>query len=509
VAEYTTIGAVDLGSNSFYCQIARVVNGHSLPLDGLRDTVRLADGLDDNKQLDEASQARAIACLQRFGERLRGFDASDVRALGTNTFRVAKNAPAFLKKAQAALGFPIEIIAGREEARLIYLGVSHSLPPSDERRLVVDIGGGSTEFIIGEGHKPVRLDSLYMGCVTYSRRFFKDGKLTKRAFKEADLAARAELQHIVADFSHGNWAHAIGSSGTAKALAQLLPALGYGESGITAEGLARLREQCLRWGDIARIEIDGLREDRRAVLPGGLAIMSAVFDELNIEHMKAAEGAMREGILLDMVGRSRRHDPREATIVQFMQRYHVDEAQARRVSQLAVSLYQRLMDETTSDTVGATELAWAAQLHEIGISVAYGGYHKHSAYIAANADMPGFTREEQKSISGLLLTHRRSLRKLPLEVAEPLDWVKVFALRLAVLFCQRRANITPRILSARASVKAGENKFRLALDPAWLAKNPLTNAVLHEEISEWEKAGFDVKISGLFEIDASGDSADN
>ena len=222
MAEYTTIAAVDLGSNSFHCQIARVDGDHTYPLDGLREAVRLAEGLDDNKVLDEASQARAIACLQRFGERLRSFQPNDVRALGTNTLRVAKNAGDFLKKAEAALGFPIEVIAGREEARLIYLGVSHSLPLSDERRLVVDIGGGSTEFIVGEGYKPQRLDSLYMGCVSYSRQFFKDGKLSKSAFKQAELAARSELQHIVAGFSRGNWTHAVGSSGSARAMSQVL-----------------------------------------------------------------------------------------------------------------------------------------------------------------------------------------------------------------------------------------------------------------------------------------------
>ena len=334
MAEYTTIAAVDLGSNSFHCQIARVDGDHTYPLDGLREAVRLAEGLDENKALDEASQARAIACLQRFGERLRSFQASDVRALGTNTLRVAKNASAFLKKAQAALGFPIEIIAGREEARLIYAGVSHSLKPSNERRLVVDIGGGSTEFIIGEGYKSQRLDSLYMGCVTFSRRYFKEGKLSKRAFKEAELAARAELQHIVADFSRSNWAYAVGSSGTAKALAQVLQLLGYTDGSISAEGLAQLRAQCLKWGDVSRIAIEGLRDDRKPVLPGGLAIMTAIFDELDVKHMSAADGAMREGILIDMVGRSHHHDPREATVAQFMQRYHVDEAQDRKSTRL-------------------------------------------------------------------------------------------------------------------------------------------------------------------------------
>jgi exopolyphosphatase/guanosine-5'-triphosphate,3'-diphosphate pyrophosphatase len=498
VAEYTTIAAVDLGSNSFYCQIARVDGEQTYPLDGLREPVRLGTGLTNDKLLDEASQARAIACLQRFGERLRSFEPSDVRALGTNTLRVAKNAPAFLKKAQAALGFPIEVIGGREEARLIYLGVTHSLPATGEQRLVVDIGGGSTEFIVGEGYQPRQLDSLYMGCVSYTRQFFGDGKLSKNAFKRAEFAARNELQHIVTGFSRPNWKQAVGSSGSARALAQVLQLNGWSNAGITPDGLERLRAQLIKAGDMSRVAIAGLRDDRTAVLPGGLAIMSAVLAELDIEHMGVADGAMREGILYDMLGRKQHHDAREATVAQFMQRYHVDAPQARRVSQLAINLYEQLAG-TAVDVYarGATYLAWAAQLHEIGISVAYSGYHRHSAYIVNNADMPGFTREEQHRIAQLLLAHRRSLKKLLPELDETIDWRMVFALRLAVLFCQRRTSNNPRIVSA----KAGDGKFRLAIDPAWVLRNPLTNTVLREEIREWEKVGFDVKISGLYEVE--------
>ena len=496
MAEYTTVAAVDLGSNSFHCQIARVDGDQTYPLDGLREAVRLGAGLDDNKVLDDASQTRAINCLQRFGERLRSFQPSDVRALGTNTLRVAKNATAFLKKAEAALGFPIEIIAGREEARLIYLGVSHSLPVSEDRRLVVDIGGGSTEFIIGEGYKPQRLDSLYMGCVSYSRQFFSDGKLSKSAFKKAELAARAELQHIVSEFSSRHWKHAVGSSGTARALAQVLQQCGYTQGGITPPGLDALRADLIKAGDLSRIGIEGLRDDRASVLPGGLAIMTAVLSELDIEHMSVADGAMREGIVYDMLGRTHHRDTRDATVTQFMQRYHVDVPQALRVEQLAMRLFQQF---TGTHARGGTTLAWAAKLHEIGISVAYSSYHRHSAYIVTNADMPGFTREEQHRIAQLLLAHRRSLKKILPELDDSIDWRMAFALRLAVLFCQRRAAINPRITSA----KAGDRKFRLTIDPDWLQQNPLTNTVLTEEVREWEKIGFDVKISGLDETDDS------
>jgi exopolyphosphatase/guanosine-5'-triphosphate,3'-diphosphate pyrophosphatase len=329
-----------------------------------------------------------------------------------------------------------------------------------------------------------------MGCVSFTRQFFADGKLTKNAFKQAELAARTELQHIVAGFSRHNWKRAVGSSGSARALAQVLQLSGYAASGITPDGLEKLRAQLIRAGDIARLNIEGLRDDRASVLPGGFAIMSAVLAELEIEHMEVADGAMREGILYDMLGRTRHHDTRESTVAQFMHRYHVDVPQAKRVSQLAVSLYQRMAADPAR---GIPYLAWAARLHEIGISVAYGGYHRHSAYIIGNADMPGFTREEQHRIAQIVLAHRRSLKKALPELDESIDWCMVFALRLAVLFCQRRSAINLPVTSAKAS----DNKFRLAIDPAWLQRNPLTSTVLHEEINEWARIGVDVKISGL------------
>ncbi len=492
MAEYTTLAAVDLGSNSFHCQIARVDGEQLYPLDALREAVQIGAGLTHDKLLDDAAQTRALACLQRFGERLRSFAPSEVRALGTNTLRVAKNTAAFLKKAEAALGFPIEVIAGREEARLIYLGVAHSLPASDERRLVVDIGGGSTEVIVGAGYKPQRLDSLYMGCVSYSRQFFGDGKLTKGAMKQAELAARTELQHVVAGFARRNWDHAVGSSGTARALAQVLRACGFADGAITPEGLEKLRALLLKAGDLSNLQIEGLKPDRAMVLPGGFAIMSAVLEELGIESMAVADGAMREGILHDLLGRTRHRDTREATVHQFTQRYHVDQPQARRVGALAANLYDRFAQPNER---AAQILAWAAKLHEIGISVAYGGYHRHSAYIIANADMPGFTRDEQHRIAQLVLAHRRSLKKIQPELDENIDWRMLFALRLAVLFCQRRSEINPRVLGA----KAGDARFKLELDPAWLQRNPLTLTALREEIREWEKIGFEVKIGGLDE----------
>lgn len=502
MADQSTIAAVDLGSNSFHCQIARVAGDQLYPLDSLREPVRLGAGLGKDKILDETSQERALACLARFGERLRGLDRRAVRAIGTNTLRVAKNAQPFLKKARAALGFPIEVVAGREEARLIYLGVSHSLPASREKRLVVDIGGGSTECIIGTGYKPLKLESLFMGCVSYSMRFFRDGRITKSAVKEADLAARAELQPIVGSYIRGNWQQAVGSSGTVRALAEILQLSGYTDGPITLAGLDRLRSQLIKAGDISYIELPGLRPDRQPVLAGGLAILYAVLDELNIDVLTPATGAMRQGILYDMLGRFHHHDMRDVTVAQFMQRYHVDPQQARRVGAYAAALYEKLagnaIDENASQLLG-----WAAKLHEIGIPVAYSGYHRHSAYIISNADMPGFSREEQEHLAALVLSHRRSLKKSWEAFPEADDRAIVLALRLAVLLCRGRrdARFPP------LDIKLQGDRVRLAFDAAWLEANPLTATALREEVAEWARIGHELKIPGLDDIVLAQESA--
>jgi exopolyphosphatase/guanosine-5'-triphosphate,3'-diphosphate pyrophosphatase len=503
MAEYSTLAAVDLGSNSFHCQIARVVGDQIYPLDALREPVRIGAGLTEDKMLDEESQERALACLQRFGERLRGFDRHTVRALGTNTLRVAKSSGAFLKKAEAALGFPIEVVAGREEARLIFLGVAHSLPVSKEKRLVVDIGGGSTEIIIGANYRPQKLDSLFMGCVSYSLRFFPDGKISKAAMKQAELAACAELQPIVASFSRRNWQQAVGSSGTVRALADILQLNGYSDGPITPDGIDRLRSHLLKAGDMARVELAGLKTDRAPVLPGGLAIMNAVLSELDIKTMAAATGAMRQGMLYDMLGRFHHKDMRDVTVSQFMQRYHADALQARRVGAFTYALYNKLTADAKQQHDAAQYIAWAAKLHEIGISVAYSGFHKHSAYIISNADMPGFSRDEQTRLSLLVLSHRRSLKKVFEKIEANVDWNLVLALRLAVLFCRRRCDVTLPPVQVRAQGR----KFRLTLDLEWLLKNPLTVTALRDEVREWDKIGFELKIPGLDSLESGAELA--
>jgi exopolyphosphatase/guanosine-5'-triphosphate,3'-diphosphate pyrophosphatase len=500
VPEFSTLAAVDLGSNSFHCQIGRVVGDQVYPLDSLREPVRLGAGLTKDKRIDDETQERALACLKRFGERLRDFDKHAVRALGTNTLRVAKNSSAFLRKAQSALGFPIEVIAGREEARLIYLGVAHELPASREKRLVVDIGGGSTELVVGSGYRPQKLESLFMGCVSYSLRYFEDGKITKGAMKQAELAARNELQPIVAKFARGNWQQALGSSGTVRSIAQVIQLNSFGEDTITPAALDRLRSHLIKVGNMDKVELAGMKADRVAVFPGGLAILNAVFSELDIDSMAVAAGAMRQGVLYDLLGRFHHKDMRDVTVAQFMHRYHVDALQARRVGALAFNLYRKLTSEAGEPEEDATRaLAWAAKLHEIGISVAFSGYHKHSAYIVGNGDMPGFSRDEQARLALLVQAHRRSLNKLTKTIEQDeVDWGMVFALRMAALLYRSRSDIALPPLQARRQGK----KFRLTLDSAWLGRNPLTVTALHDEIREWDKIGFELKVPGLEELEA-------
>jgi exopolyphosphatase/guanosine-5'-triphosphate,3'-diphosphate pyrophosphatase len=486
------IAAVDLGSNSFRLQVGKVVGNLIYPLDSLKESVRLAAGLTAEKALDGPSQLRALDALSRFGERLRGFEPKAVRAVATNTLRVAKNARHFLSEAEAALGFPIEVIAGREEARLIYLGVAHSLANPRKQQLVVDIGGGSTEFIVGRRFKPQLLESLYMGCVSYSLRYFPGGRVDKKGMKEAELAARRELQAIVRPYREAGWEEAVGSSGTAKALVDLLELNGLSAGGITREGLDELRVLLIRAGDPGRLQLEGMRADRIPVLPGGVAIMSAVFKELGLEHMVFSEGALRLGVLYDLLGRYHHDDLREATVGDFMRRYAVDRRQAERVGQMAVTLFAQLMPAVAADP-DADEVAilsWAARLHEVGVSLAHSSYHKHSAYILANADMPGFSRRDQARLSRLVLAHRGKLERVQPEVIEPRDWLLIFSLRLAALLHRARDG------DGELPVRAGliDTGFELQVDRDWLDASPLTAASLDEEVRHWAGLGLELKI---------------
>ena len=489
---FSEIAAVDLGSNSFRLQLARVVDDHLIFHDSLREVVRLGAGLSDDKILSDEALTRAIDCLNRFGERLRGLPPQAVRAVATNTFRVAKNSPQLLKAAQEALGFPIEIIAGREEARMIFVGVSHSLPKADHKRLVIDIGGGSTEFIIGEGLEPLEMESLYMGCVSYSLRYFPDGKITEVAFKRAQIAAATEIQSISKKFKSKHWQEAVGSSGTARTLGEVLRLNGLTDGAVTLDGLHQLRQLLIKSKEVKKIQLNGLSADRSAVISGGLAIMIAAFEGLNIDKLTVANSALREGVLYELLGRMQHDDTRDATVNSFMRRYHVDREQVKRVQTLALTLLSQLQHKLSMDVEGAKQyLIWAAKLHEIGISIAHGGYHKHSAYIVENADMPGFSKMEQESLGFLVRAQRRSLVKLQMPALSDDRSALVMIFRLAVLFHRNRLDITPPELNL-AWHKGG---FGLDVETGWLAKNPLTDAELASEIAYWKELNITLSLA--------------
>ena len=483
---YPTLAAIDLGSNSFHLQVGRVEGEQLFYLDAIKESVRLAGGLTAAKYLDAASQQRALTCLARFGERLRGMPEGSVRAVGTSALRVAKNAPEFLEKARTALGFDIEIVAGREEARLIYLGVSHSLPLHPEPRLVVDIGGGSTECIIGTGYEPQDRESLRMGCVVFSNRFFGNGIIDKASLKAAEIAARIETRIVAGPvFGKGAWVEAVGSSGTARALGDICRQNGHSDGAITLEGLRWLRDRMIKFGLVQQLAVPGLKSDRQPVIAGGLAIMLAIFEELGIESMTVAQGAMREGILWDLLGRVHDRDMRDVTVSQFQRRYQVDMPQARRVEALSVQLLGNLQ----ADQQSLHRLAWAARMHEIGISIAHSGFHKHGAYILENADMPGFSRRDQSALAQLVRASRGGLEKA-VPRGDTADWLLILCLRLALLFNMSRndGNLPELALRVDAGV------YRLGVPATWLKDNPLTCTALEDEVRDWGKVATGLRL---------------
>ncbi|WP_374328205.1 exopolyphosphatase [Azonexus sp.] len=492
---YETVAAVDLGSNSFRLQVGRVVDDQIYPLDSLKEPVRLASGLTEDKLLDAPSQERALSALRRFGERLRGLDRGAVRAVATNTLRVAKNVGEFLPHAEEALGFPIEVIAGREEARLIYIGASHSLPSANHKRLVVDIGGGSTEFIIGKRHDPQLMESLYMGCVSFTLKYFPGGRIDKRRLREAQAAAAKEIELIAHDFQKLGWKEAVGSSGSARAIADILEMneLNPGNvGGITREGLERLCALLVKAGSAENLDLKGVRGDRMPVLPGGIAIMAAIFEELDIECMTYADGALRLGVLYDLLGRFHQHDMRDATVAHFRKRYQVERDQVERVEAVALSALTQLSGGAPGEA-DIQYLSWACRLHEIGISVAHNAYHKHGAYILTYADMPGFSKKDQARLALLVLGHRGKLEKLAEVPAVDGVWRLIFCLRLAVALHRTRDD---RQLPAWR-VASTERGFMLSLPGKWLAKNPWTAAALAEESLIWKQIGRECVVRAL------------
>lgn len=498
--EYESIAAVDLGSNSFRLEVGRVVDDQIYTLDSLKESVRLASGLQADKSLDRASQDRALGALSRFGERLRGLPGEAVRAVATNALRVAKNATSFLREAEAALGFPIEIIAGREEARLIYIGAVHSLPATDTQRLVFDIGGGSTEFIIGHGMKPLCLESLFMGCVSYSLRYFPDGVIERKRLQEAQMAAAKEVSLIAHAYQKTGWGEAIGSSGTAKAIAEILEQNELnpvGVTGITRQGLDRLCALMLRHKRMEALPLQGIKSDRIPVLPGGIAIMSAILDTLGMDHVTYADGALRLGVLYDLLGRFHHHDMRMATVKQFQRRYQIESGQAGRVAETATAIFRDLMGLKLRKTEELERdlqfIDWAASLHEVGLSIAHTGYHKHGAYILSYADMPGFSKMDQARLALLVLCHRGKLNKVDSLNREDVAWRQIMALRLAAILHRARLEGNAPVVQAKETV----NGFTLQLPGVWLDENPMTAAALQDESDIWDEAGFRLRIRAI------------
>ncbi len=498
------VAGVDLGSNSFHMIVARVDDGQLRIVDRMRERVRLATGLDAEHRLSEEATERALACLTRFGQRVRELPLGTVRAAGTNTLRQAKNSAAFLERAQVALGHPIDIIAGREEARLIYLGVSHGVPNEDGRRLVVDIGGGSTECILGEGFDPVATESLFMGCVSYSTRFFPGGALDRDSFRRAQMAAMLELQSITTEYRRLGWSSCYGSSGTVLALAELVQASGWSEQGITRKGLKKLRAALCAAGTTRAVSLPGLDPERALVLPGGLAILLAVTKSLGIELMLPAQSALREGLLYDLLGRIRHEDVRERSIRWLADRARADAEQAARVERTAQSCLEqvaRAWNLTSEDD--RHHLSWAARLHEIGLEISHTGFHKHGAYIVGHADMPGFSRNEQQLLAFIVHAQRR---KFPLEALAALPLAeRERALRLGIVFrlacALNRSRSSEPLPPFELSAEGKTLSLRLASDG--FDRAPLTRAELAEEAERLAAAGIVLHISGASEVPAS------
>ena len=480
------VAAVDLGSNSFRLEIGRAEGGHIYIQDSLRSNVRLAAGLGPDRQLDTQSQARGLDALARFSERMAAFQPKHVRAVATNTLRVARNASEFIDKASRTLGFPIEVIAGREEARLIFSGVAHSVPASEDRRIVVDIGGGSTEISVGTGYEPDLMESLYMGSINATLGHFPGGFIDEFTMKQAELAARREIQVISAAVLRSGWTSAVASSGTARTIARILRTHHNGDGSISASGMRWLRKRLISAGNIDRIPFTGLKPERALNLPGGFSILSAVFDELGIAHMQVADNSLRLGVMYDLLSRlaipDSAHDKREDTVRQFEARYRTDRTHCLRIAALATALVHSCApsrDNALADMPRFVD--WAARLVEVGLGIAHNGYQKHSAYIVANADMPGFSRDEQKQLAFLILGHAGKVPKSPGEAIPAAWWIGVASLRIATLICRGRHDLPLPKLAFRLEA----SKLILTIDTDWLHVHPLTAYSLDQELQDW------------------------
>jgi len=482
------LGAIDIGSNSFRLELAQIRDGEYRRIAYLKETVRLGAGLDADGRLERAAAERGLACLARFRQRLGGLPTGQLRAVATQTLREANNRDTFLFQAEHVLGYPIEVISGREEARLIYAGVSR-LEPGNHARLVVDIGGRSTELILGEGRTPKIAESFQIGSVSLSARYFGDGRCTEQAFRRAQIAAEAQLEEALQAFGRERWVEVLGSSGTAGAVSQLLQANGRSDGTITPDGLRWCMRQCIAAGSVEALTLPGLRDERRAVLAGGLAILAALLNQFGIAELRPTRAALRQGVIFDLAQRiqARRepdgHGWRDETVAELQRRFQVDLLQAQRVQTLTLALFDQMV--RTPDAEARQELAWAAALHEIGMSVSHHDHHRHSAYLLAHIDAPGFSQSQQRRLADLVLGQRGGLRKIEAMLADPKRVAQVLALRLSVLFFHARCDLLQSV--PELGLVAGT--ATLVLDPTWARDNPRCMHLLREEAAAWARVG--------------------
>jgi len=482
VQDGDALAAIDLGSNSFHMVLAQHRLGQLRVVDRLRETVRLADGLDEHGGLSEPAQQRALDCLARFGQRLRGVERLHVRALATNSVRKLRDPHEFLHAGEAALGHPIEVVSGREEARLIYLGVAHAQPPRPgQLRLVIDIGGGSTEFIIGRGFEPVERESLQAGCIASTRRFFPNGRLSKRRWNAAVTGITAEFQQFARRYRQLGWQEVLGSSGTHKAIGEICAAMKLTKGAITAEALPKVREQLLRAESIDQIDLPGLSGERRPIIAGGVLVLEAAFRALGLQKLLVSKAAMREGILYDMLGRGSAADPRDASIASLVMRYGIDEVQAARVEATALRLLEQVAADWNLEDDDARMLGWAARVHELGLAIAHSGYHVHGSYVLEHSDLSGFSRQEQQVLAALVRTHRRKVPKSAFDALP--DRLLLPARRMAALL--RLAVVLHRGHNGedipRLDLSADGNRLQLVLERDWIESRPLLRADLVAE----------------------------
>lgn len=491
--------AIDLGSNSFHMIIAREVHGQMQVIDKHKEMVRLRSGLDKKGCLTDKAFENGISCLERFGQRIKDIPSNNVRAVGTNTLRNAKNSRDFLNQAQKALGHSIQIIAGQEEARLIYLGVAHGLPKTNEKRLVMDIGGGSTEFIIGRGFNNSHLTSTEMGCVSISQEFFPKGKITEESFNQATARCRQILRPHRRTLLKKGWDVAFGASGSIKSIGQILEINSWSESGITLQGMIDLSKALIKAGSAKDVKLAGLKEERRPVLIGGLAILMATFIELNIEHMQVSQNALREGLILDTLGRLHDEDIRETSVHAMQQWMKVDTEQADMVAKTAKSLYKQSHNiwNLHSDSYEFHRiLRWASQLHEIGVAISFKKARHHGAYLIANADMAGFNQQEKSILSALVLNQRGKydISAYKEELDEPVQEVMPYLTVLLRLAARIHRGRDLELIDPILKIE-DDNTLFLEFDEHWLDEHPLTRLDLETEAEKLEKFGFKLNIA--------------